>query len=90
MGGPLAPARQWRVRRVRAGPTHLRAVSANTEQADDPPPPPYKCKLVSVLGKKENKSLINVCCVVNDFVTTSVANGLCTRNNGLLAEREIA
>lgn len=55
-----------------------------------PPPPPYKCKLVSVLGKKANKSLINVCCVVDDFVTTSVANGLCMRNNGLLAEREIA
>lgn len=41
-------------------------------------------------GKKENKSLINVCYVVDDFVTTSVANGLCMRNNGLLAEREIA
>lgn len=52
--------------------------------------PRYKCKLVSVSGGKENKSLINVCCVVNDFVTTSAANGLCMRNNGLLAEREIA
>lgn len=40
--------------------------------------------------KRENKSLINVCCVVDDFVATSVANGLCMRNNGLLAEREIA
>lgn len=43
-----------------------------------------------VREKKENKSLINVCCVVDDFVTTSVANGLCMRNNGLLAEKEIA
>lgn len=72
----------------------LRAILTNTEQDNDTsrpaPPPPYKCKLVSVLGKKANKSLINVCCVVDDFVTTSVANGLCMRNNGLLAEREIA
>lgn len=40
--------------------------------------------------KKKNKSLINVCCVVDDFVATFVANGLCMRNNGLRAEREMA
>lgn len=45
----------------------------------------------SVKGKKKkNKSLINVCCVVDDFVATFVANGLCMRNNGLRAEREMA
>lgn len=42
------------------------------------------------IKKKKNKSLINVCCVVDDFVATFVANGLCMRNNGLRAEREMA
>lgn len=50
----------------------------------------FACALVYEKKRNEKSVIINVCCVVDDFVTTSVANGLRTQNNGLLTDMEMA